>query len=68
MNIDDIRPYQEYEKMQKRLTITRSFEVKELDEIVAEYNASTDRDLNALIARVWNKAYTLGCIDGAHED
>lgn len=41
------------------------FDVKELNEIIIEFNSKDTIDLTSFISRVWNKAYTLGCIDGS---
>ena len=39
-------------------------DVKELNELIERFN-NTDQDLIDFIGSVWNKAYTLGCIDGS---
>lgn len=39
-------------------------DVEELNELIEKFN-KTDQDLINFIGSVWNKAYTLGCIDGS---
>ena len=39
-------------------------DVEELNELIERFN-KTDQDLVDFICSVWNKAYTLGCIDGS---
>ena len=39
------------------------YDVEELNNIVNEFNNS-EMSLYDFIGRVWNKGYTLGCIDG----
>jgi len=41
-----------------------SLDVKELNELIDKFN-NTEQDLMDFIGSVWNKAYTLGCIDGS---
>ena len=41
-----------------------TLDVKELNELIEKFN-HTDQDLMDFIGSVWNKAYTLGCIDGS---
>lgn len=40
------------------------YDVEELNEIIKLFN-NREIDLYTCIGRVWNKAYTLGCIDGS---
>ena len=40
------------------------YDVEELNEIVKKFNKG-DVPLFDFVGRVWNKAYTLGCIDGS---
>jgi hypothetical protein len=41
-----------------------TLDVKELNELIEKFN-NTDQDLMDFVGSVWNKAYTLGCIDGS---
>ena len=41
-----------------------TLDVEELNELIEKFN-NTDQDLMDFIGSVWNKAYTLGCIDGS---
>ena len=41
-----------------------TLDVKELNELIERFN-NTDQNLMDFIGSVWNKAYTLGCIDGS---
>lgn len=41
-----------------------TLDVDELNELIEKFN-NTDQELMDFIGSVWNKAYTLGCIDGS---
>lgn len=40
------------------------YDVEELNQIIERYN-SGEINLYHLVGNVWDKAYTLGCVDGA---
>jgi len=40
------------------------YDVDELNEIVTKFN-NKEMTLFDFVGRVWNKAYTLGCVDGS---
>ena len=40
------------------------YDVDELNEIVRKFN-NKEMTLFDFVGRVWNKAYTLGCVDGS---
>jgi hypothetical protein len=40
------------------------YDVDELNEIVTKFN-NKEMTLFHFVGRVWNKAYTLGCVDGS---
>lgn len=40
------------------------YDVEELNEIVTKFN-NKEMTLFDFVGRVWNKAYTLGCVDGS---